>query len=139
MAAGYGVQIYAVFQDTAQMRDLYQGRWASFVGNAGIRALFNLDDFETAEYWSKSIGSLEVESRSLTRDAFGIVQSQSTGQTLRAALPPEELMLRYASGKMLVLYQGSRPIEAARVPYFQDATLAGLWDDPREALPVAAP
>lgn len=146
LAAGYGVQLFCVFQDTAQMRDLYKGRWASFIGNAGIRALFNLDDYDTAEYWSKFIGSHEVESRSQTRDAFGILQSQSSSQAIRPSLPPEEIMLRYASGTMLVLRQGSRPIEAARVPYFQDATLAGLWDDPRpppqpathEAAPVAA-
>ena len=53
LAAGYGVQLVTVFQDVAQMRDLYKGRWASFIGNAGVRALFNLDDYETAEYWSK--------------------------------------------------------------------------------------
>lgn len=139
LAAGYGVQIYAVFQDTAQMRDLYKGRWASFIGNAGIRVVFNLDDYDTAEYWSKFIGSHEVESRSLTRDAFGIVQSQSTNPTIRPAIPPEEIMLDYAAGKMLVLRQGSRPIEAARVPYYLDATLAGLWDDPRPPLQPATP
>ena len=56
LAAGYGIQLVTVFQDVAQMRDLYKGRWASFIGNAGVRALFNLDDYETAEYWSKFIG-----------------------------------------------------------------------------------
>ena len=39
LAAGYGVQLVTVWQDVAQMRDLYKGRWASFIGNAGIRAL----------------------------------------------------------------------------------------------------
>jgi type IV secretion system protein VirD4 len=29
LAAGYGVQLICVFQDVAQMRDLYKGRWAS--------------------------------------------------------------------------------------------------------------
>jgi type IV secretion system protein VirD4 len=52
LAAGYGIQLVTVFQDTAQMKDLYKGRWASFIGNAGVRALFNLDDYDTAEYWS---------------------------------------------------------------------------------------
>ena len=45
LAAGYGVQLITVWQDVAQMRDLYKGRWASFIGNAGVRVLFNLDDF----------------------------------------------------------------------------------------------
>ena len=53
LAAGYGIQLVTVFQDVAQMRDLYKGRWASFVGNAGVRAIFALDDYETAQYWSQ--------------------------------------------------------------------------------------
>jgi type IV secretory pathway TraG/TraD family ATPase VirD4 len=38
------------------MRDRYKGRWPTFIGNAGVRALFNLNDYEIAEYWSKFIG-----------------------------------------------------------------------------------
>ena len=56
LAAGYGIQLVTIFQDVAQMRDLYKGRWASFIGNAGVRALFNLDDYDSADYWSKPVG-----------------------------------------------------------------------------------
>jgi type IV secretion system protein VirD4 len=70
LAAGYGIQLVTVFQDVAQMKDLYKGRWASFIGNAGVRALFNLDDFETAEYWSKFIGGHLVESRPQQQDLY---------------------------------------------------------------------
>jgi len=43
----------------------------------------------------------------------------------------EEIMLRSAQGKMLVLPQGSRPIVSDRVAYWQDQVLDGLWDAPR--------
>jgi hypothetical protein len=46
-------------------------------------------------------------------------------------LAPEEIMLQFAQGKMLVLPQGSRPVVTDRVAYFNDPGLAGLWDDPR--------
>jgi type IV secretion system protein VirD4 len=72
LAAGYGVQLVCVFQDVAQMRDLYKGRWASFIGNAGVRALFNLDDYDTASYWSKFMGGSLVETRSTKQDAYGM-------------------------------------------------------------------
>ena len=45
LAAGYGIQLWTVFQDVAQMKDLYKGRWASFIGNAGVRAVFSLQDY----------------------------------------------------------------------------------------------
>jgi type IV secretion system protein VirD4 len=131
LAAGYGVQLVTVFQDVAQMRDLYKGRWASFIGNAGIRVLFNLDDFETAEYWSKFIGGRLVESVNLSQDIYGITQGQSRSEVVRPLLTPDEIMLQFAAGKMLVLKQGARPIIADRVPYYVDPGLSGWWDDPR--------
>jgi type IV secretion system protein VirD4 len=131
LAAGYGVQIFSVFQDVAQMRDLYKGRWASFIGNAGIRALFNLDDFETAEYWSKFIGGHLVESTSSSLDIYGLSRGETASETMRPLLSPDEIMMHFAANNMLILPQGSRPIVTQRVPYFIDPTLAGLWDDPR--------
>ncbi len=132
LAAGYGVQLVTVWQDVAQMRDLYKGRWASFIGNAGVRALFSLEDYETAEYWSKFIGRHLVPTESEQRDTWGLAKGSSGGETQRALISPEEIMMRYATGKMLVLKQGTRPMEADRVPYFNDRSLAGLWDDPRQ-------
>ena len=138
LAAGYGVQLFTVFQDVAQMRDLYKGRWASFIGNAGIRAIFNLDDYDTARYWSDFIGAEVTESSSHSHDIFGIARNRSSGETARPLLSPDELMRRYTAGKMLVLPQGARPIETDRVPYFADEQLRGLWDDPRGPLPARA-
>jgi type IV secretion system protein VirD4 len=131
LAAGYGIQLVSVFQDIAQMRDLYKGRWASFIGNAGVRALFNLDDFETAEYWSKFIGGTLVETRSRQQDLYGLSQGDNVGEAMRPLLPPDKLMMNFASGKMLVLAQGSHPIVTDRVAYWNDKSLDGAWDDPR--------
>ena len=131
LAAGYGIQLVTVFQDVAQMKDLYKGRWASFIGNAGVRALFSLDDYDTAKYWSNFLGGHLVETRSQAQDIYGLTKSQTMGEALRPLLSPEEIMLHFAQGKMLVLPQGSRPIVSDRVAYFDDKGLEGLWDDPR--------
>jgi type IV secretion system protein VirD4 len=133
LAAGYGVQLVTVFQDVAQMRDLYKGRWASFIGNAGVRAVFNLDDFDTAKYWSDFIGGMQVETRGRQEDIYGYNKGQNVGETMRPLISPDQLMLSFASGKMLVLAQGRHPIISDRVAYWVDTKLDGLWDDPREA------
>jgi type IV secretory pathway TraG/TraD family ATPase VirD4 len=120
-----------VFQDVAQMRDLYKGRWASLIGNAGVRALFNLDDYETAEYWSKFIGGSLVETRSTQQDIYGYSQGNNVGEAMRPLFPPDKIMMEFSTGKMLVLAQGAHPIIADRVPYWRDGGLVGVWDDPR--------
>lgn len=140
LAAGYGVQLVTVWQDIPQMRDCYQGRWASFIGNAGVKAIFNLDEHDTAEYWSKTLGSRLVETHSQQQDIYGLVQGQTAGESVRPLLSPEDIMFYFATNsprsegeypRMLVLAEGSRPVIAKRVPYYEDPALAGLWDDPR--------
>ena len=113
------------------MEHLYKGRWASFIGNAGVRALFNLDDFKTAEYWSKFVGGSLVETRSRQQDLYGLSKGDNVGEAMRPLLPPDKLMMDFASGKMLVLAQGSHPIVTDRVAYWNDKSLDGTWDDPR--------
>lgn len=117
LAAGYGIQLVTVFQDVAQMRDLYKGRWASFVGNAGVRAVFSLDDYETAHYWSQFMGGRLFETTSHQQDIYGMTKGQSKGETMRPLRSPERLMLEFSKDKMLVLPQGSRPIVSGRVAY----------------------
>ena len=133
LAAGYGIQLWTVFQDVAQMKDLYKGRWASFIGNAGIRALFSLDDYETAKYWSDFLGKRLITRTSQQQNVYGLTSGQTQSEALQPLLSPEDLMFHFAESRMLVLPQGARPIVTQRVPYYQDGTLAGLWDDPRTA------
>lgn len=131
LAAGYGVQLFTVFQDVAQMKDLYRGRWASFIGNAGVRALFNLDDYETAKYWSDFLGARLVQTSSQQQDIYGFIKGENVGEALRPLMSPEEIMMRFSREKMLVLPSGTRPIITDRVPYYEDRSLTSLWDDPR--------
>jgi type IV secretion system protein VirD4 len=139
LAAGYGVQLITVFQDVAQMRDLYKGRWASFIGNAGVCAVFSLHDYDTADYWSRFLGGQAVRTSSESYDIYGIARGGNTGEAEHPLVTPDQMMRRYSERLMLVLPQGSRPIEAERVPYFDDRRLDGLWDAPRGPVPAPVP
>jgi type IV secretory pathway TraG/TraD family ATPase VirD4 len=70
---------------------------------------------------------------------FGIIRGGSAGHTVQPLLTPDQLMMRYSSDLMLILPQGSYPIEAKRVPYYRDRRFANLWDDPRTSEHDAAP
>lgn len=53
---GYGVKLWPVFQDLAQAQDLYEKRWESFIGNAGVVQSFAPQDVTTRDYLSKLSG-----------------------------------------------------------------------------------
>lgn len=53
---GYGVKLWPVFQDLAQAQDIYEKRWESFIGNAGVLHAFAPQDATTREYVSKLSG-----------------------------------------------------------------------------------
>lgn len=53
---GYGVKLWPVFQDLAQAQDIYEKRWESFIGNAGVLHSFAPQDATTKEYVSKLSG-----------------------------------------------------------------------------------
>jgi type IV secretion system protein VirD4 len=53
---GYGVKMWAVFQDLAQAHAIYKQRWESFLGNAGVLQSFAPQDVVTADYLSKRTG-----------------------------------------------------------------------------------
>lgn len=145
LAAGYGVQLVSIFQDVAQMKDLYKGRWASFIGNAGVRAVFNLDDYDTARYWSDFLGGHIIPRHTEQQDLYGVATGQSLNDNTLPLLTPDALMYQLArhkplgerpevggpSNQMLILAEGAHPMLTERVAYFHDQALDGLWDDPR--------
>lgn len=52
----YGVKLWPVFQDLAQAQQLYEKRWESFIGNAGVLQSFAPQDATTRDYLSKLSG-----------------------------------------------------------------------------------
>ena len=52
----YGVKLWPIFQDLAQAQDLYEKRWESFIGNAGVLQTFAPQDATTRDYLSKLSG-----------------------------------------------------------------------------------
>jgi len=129
LAAGYGVEIWSVWQDLSQLKAIYRQRWASFIGNAGVRVVFNVADFESAEYWSRFMGGRLVETRSQNVDTLGLAHGGGIGETVRPLMTPEEIMMAFSGGKMLVLAHGARPFVVDRVPYYANDDFYGLWDD----------
>lgn len=68
--AGFGVKLWSVLQDLNQLKDLYNRRWETFIGNAGIVTAFANTDMTTLDYLSKRLGQAEI-----TRSETSLTQS----------------------------------------------------------------
>ncbi|WP_205702610.1 type IV secretory system conjugative DNA transfer family protein [Rubrivivax rivuli] len=124
IGAGYGIQVWAVFQDLAQMKDTYKEKWPTFPGNAGLRCFFGVQDFDTAKYVSDMLGEATVEATST--NTSGGNNSTTTSAAKRQLRTPDEVMRNEG---MFVLPPSSAPIYIERLAYFKDPELAGRWDE----------
>jgi len=58
--AGFGAKLWIHLQDLGQLKNLYAGRWETFLGNAGTLTAFGNVDVTTLEYLSRRLGETEV-------------------------------------------------------------------------------
>lgn len=140
LMAGYGIQLWGIVQDLSQLKRIYGDGWETFISNAGMIQYFGSRDRLTAEYFSALCGVTTVWnlSTAISR-AFGtshshqgglttsktITASETTASTQRKLAYPDELM-RLHEGKQLLLIENGNPIEAYKVPWFEDPDLKDL-------------
>jgi len=58
--AGFGVKMCFILQNLTQLKSVYKDNWEVFVGNAGVKLFFGIEDNFTREYVSKQLGETEV-------------------------------------------------------------------------------
>ncbi len=56
LMAGYGLQLWPILQDIHQLRSLYGTSAGTFLSNAGVLQAFGVNDFDTADMLSKTMG-----------------------------------------------------------------------------------
>jgi len=131
LMAGYGMRIWAIFQDISQLQDLYQKRWQTFISNAGVVQVFGVSDVNTAQYISQMMGkttmefiSEDTQKRRSGAYLFSAAKPDYTSMTdrqfSRDLLTPDEIM-RMEPGRQLLLFSGMQPIYAGKLPYYQNS------------------
>lgn len=116
LGAGFGCQLWPIFQDMSQVEDLYPGLWRSFFANAAVIQAFGVNDPRAAEELSKRLGPQTIKTRSHNENADGDTRGLSEAETGRPLLMPDEIM-RLPAHQKLVLLQGHKPILAEKIDY----------------------
>ncbi len=138
-AAGFNVQLWPFLQDLNQLKDIYKTRWESFIANAGVVQWFTPNDITTAEYLSKRLGQMTVQtvSTSTSKNHQGGSSSTSHGETGRPFQTIQDLMSLLLAASILTLSGLKHGIYATRFPYY--TTLADFsWQGHRDEEFLAA-
>lgn len=132
LVGGYGVGLWMLVQDLAQLRKCYPDGWQTFLANADVLQTFGVNDWDTAEMMSKLTGEETIrvvsESRSsgVTRGRTGASQEGSgatTAERGRRLMLPDEIR-RMAADDSLLLMRGRPPYRVRRIDYRSRPELA---------------
>lgn len=126
LMAGYGIQLWPILQDLSQLKDLYGTRAATFIANAGVQQVFGVNDLETAQWLSRSIGQETTACRSVSQKP-GEPDSMTTSVIGRDLLTPDEIM-QLPSEAQLLRIQGQPVTVARKLRYYADPEFRGLFE-----------
>ncbi len=68
--AGLGCKLWPILQDFGQLEQLYDKRWESFVGNAGVLQFFGNSDLKTLEWISKRLGQTTIQTNNQNQPGY---------------------------------------------------------------------
>ena len=124
LMAGYGLQLWPILQDLSQLRGLYGDRAGTFVANAGVVQAFGVNDLDTAQWLSRTLGraTIDVASTSRRDDGEGSTSLSATGRDL---LTPDEV-LRLPPELQILRLQGRPPVLARKLRHYADPEFQGL-------------
>lgn len=132
--ASFSVKLWPILQDLSQLKSIYNDRWETFMGNAGLMQFFGNNDLTTLDYVSKKLGKSTIMQISkgeisVQQSAGGFTGESNSLHTVELMTPDEiEKHFSRQSGNQLVLWPGADPIALDRVRYFDDPFFAGKFD-----------
>jgi type IV secretion system protein VirD4 len=102
---GFGVKLWAVLEDTTQLRRYYQSSWETFLGNAGLVQCFANGDQSTLDYIARRLDNL---------------------------IKPFELRTAFSRRRFsqLLMFEGERPAAAIRLEHEDVAAIRSRLAQP---------
>lgn len=117
--AGYGIKMMIVIQSLDQLNKIYT-KDNMFLSNCQVQVFYTVNDNQTAEYISKTIGQETIITKSSSSNG-GILSTKNytVNKTGRDLLRPDE-MRRFPLDKILLLVGGKPPIISDKILFFAD-------------------
>jgi type IV secretion system protein VirD4 len=138
---GYNVRVLLIVQSHSQLVEKYGPDGARSIRKMlAARIVYPPREFDDAEAISKELGTTTVRQKSTSRPMWGTRSpTVSISEQPRRLLLPQEIK-ELGPGRMILFYEGLRPVLARRVTYWRDPVFARRELPPPEVprLDVAA-
>lgn len=110
---GYGVRLWAVAQDIAQLKSVYPDTWTGFIGGAEAVQFMGLTHPSTLDFLVDLLGQHEVDRAD--------PQGQGVRREVRSLLDRDQLarFLDKDKGNQIVWFGRKRPMRLKIAPYFE--------------------
>ena len=139
LGAGYGITLWLILQDLAQLRRTYKDEWESFVANCDVIQAFAIQDPFTSQKVAGMLGEMTIWERRFSkasrREGSHLKSGYSEGS--RPLIKPDELR-RLHPDRQILLVRPFQPVVADKLVYYKDpvfAPRAGITRDSRLVLP----
>lgn len=134
LMAGYGLQLWPILQDIHQLRSLYGTRAGTFLSNAGVLQAFGVNDYDTADMLSKTMGretiTYETDGQS-QKDVIVKDPERSLSKTQHLAtrnLMDANEIMKLAPDTQLLMRVGESPLIVKKLRFYADKEFAGMFD-----------
>lgn len=119
---GYNVRSLVIVQSNSQLVEKYGVEGAKSIRKMlAARIVYAPKDYDDAEAISRELGTLTVRQKSVSRPMWGAGRSASvsTSDQPRRLLLAQEVK-ELGPDRLLLFYEGLRPVLARRITYFRD-------------------
>ena len=134
---GYNVRTVVIVQSNSQLVEKYGVEGAKSIRKMlAARIVFPPKEYDDAEAISRELGTYTVAQKNISRPMWGggcKTGTVSISEQPRRLLLPQEVK-ELGPSRMILFYEGLRPVLAHRIRYFSDKSLAK-----RELAPPAVP
>ena len=120
LGAGFGISLWLILQDLAQLKSKYGDGWNSFMANCAVIQLFSLQDLFTCEQVSKLLGKTSVWQRMLGRvGEQKLAPETGYDEEARPLLDVDEIR-KFHPDRQILLVRPNQPISATKIRYYKD-------------------
>ena len=129
LGGGYGLSLWLILQDLAQLRREYRHEWESFMANSDVIQAFAIQDPFTSEKLARMLGETSIWRRRLLRTPRrdGSRLKADYDEDGRPLLRPEEFR-RLHPARQVLLVRPYQPVVADKLIYYRDPLFAGRFD-----------
>jgi type IV secretion system protein VirD4 len=134
LMAGYGLQLWPILQDVHQLRSLYAERAGTFLSNAGILQAFGVNDYDTADMLSKTMGRETIayetggqSEKDVVFEDWGRSVSKTLHLAARNLMDANEIM-KLPPDNLLLMMAGKDPLIVRKLRFYEDKEFAGMFD-----------